>query len=386
MTGAISGVASLAQLLDTQRSISRQQTELSLLNKELNTGRKRDGLIGVALESLQKQGLGSDTIRAQQYRQAAVQSDVYVRAIDATKYRADLYNQSLLNLQTIVNDMNAELLKAQSTVPSVYTVQQGLIDSNLARVESILNTTDGQRFIFGGSAYATKPVKQLTSLDTAALVNGVNGFAAATNSPPRNATFANAIQTVPFTAPVNTAQFAGDGNTNVPGYIVTALDQAAPAAATGQWVYSEVAVSIDDSLNLRFGINATHGAFQNVINGLRNFKMAMRWAQNTPNTYLQNDPSGNAQQYYAQAQAQLQQAVRDLASLTGANGANQSLLASIKETQIQRSDKSVESADLIVAANISEVGTRIKGVQASLEASYITTRDLLNLNLAKFLR
>ncbi|MFM7344994.1 MAG: hypothetical protein ACKO1J_06470 [Tagaea sp.] len=386
MTGAISGVSSLAQLLDTQRAISRQQTELSQLQKELHTGRKRDGLIGVALESLQKQGLSSDTIRAQQYRQSSVQADIYVRAIDATKYRTDLYNQSLLNLQSIVNDMNAELLKAQSTVPSVYSVQQSLIDGALSRVESVLNTTDGQRFVFAGSAYATKPVKTLAGLDNAALVNATNGFAAATNSPPRNATYANAIQTVPFTAPVNTAQFAGDGNASTPGYIATALDSAAPATASGQWIFSEVSVSIDDSLDMRFGINAAHGAFQNMINGLRNFKMALRWAQNTPNTYLQQDPTGNAQKFYAQAQAQLQRVVRDVASLTGTNGANHSLLTTMKETQTQRSDKSVESADLIVAANIGEVGTRIKGVQASLEASYITTRDLLNLNLAKFLR
>jgi flagellin-like hook-associated protein FlgL len=386
MTGSISGVTNYAQLLDTQRSLSRQQTELSFLQKELSTGRKRDGLIGVAFESLQKQGLGSDTIRAQQYRQTSVQANIYQRAIDATQYRTDMYNQSILNLQTIVNDMNAELLKAQTTVPSVYTVQQGLINSALSRVESILNTTDGQRFIFAGSAYATKPVKTLSGLDNAALVAGVNGFAAATNSPPRNATYANAVQTVPFVAPVNTAQFAGDGNTSVPGYIVNSVDSAAPSATTGQWVYSEVGVSIDDSLTVNFGINATHGAFQNLINGLRNFKMAMRWAQNTPNTYLQQDPSGNAQQYYAQAQAQLQQAVRDLASLSGANGANQALLKTIRVNQENLSDTAVASADKIVAVDIGQVGTNIKGVQASLEASYITTRDLLNLNLAKFLR
>jgi flagellin-like hook-associated protein FlgL len=386
MTGSISGVTNYAQLLDTQRSLSRQQVELSQLQKELSTGRKRDGLIGVALESLQKQGLGSDTIRAQQYRQTSVQANVYLRAIDATQYRTELYNQSILNLQNIVNEMNAEVLKAQTTTPGVYSVQQGLVDKALARVESILNTTDGQRFIFAGNAYATKPLKALGGLDNAALVAGVNGFAAATNSPPRNATFANAVQTVPFTAPVNTAQFAGDGNASTPGYIATTLDAAAPAAATGQWVYSEVGVSIDDSFNLRFGINATNGAFQNLINGLRNFKMSLRWAQNTPNTFLANDPSGNAQLYYSQTQTQLQQAVRDIASLSGANGANQALLKQMRTNLDDLSDISVASADKIVAVDIGRVGTSIKGVQASLEASYITTRDLLNLNLAKFLR
>ncbi|MFM8801423.1 MAG: hypothetical protein ACKOEE_12855 [Tagaea sp.] len=145
-------------------------------------------------------------------------------------------------------------------------------------------------------------------------------------------------------------------------------------------------MSIDDNLKLNFGINASHGAFQNLINGLRNYKMALRWAQNTPNTFLQNDPTNNAQPYYAQAQAQLQQAVHDLARLSGTNGANQAMLASIHKSHETISDTAVASADKVVAVDIGKVGTSIKGVQASLEASYITTRDLLNLNLAKFLR
>ncbi|MCM0020247.1 MAG: hypothetical protein NBV67_09660, partial [Tagaea sp.] len=87
-----------------------------------------------------------------------------------------------------------------------------------------------------------------------------------------------------------------------------------------------------------------------------------------------------------QAQAQLQQAVRDIASLSGANGANQALLRQMRTNLEDLSDTAVASADKIVAVDIGRVGTNIKGVQASLEASYITTRDLLNLNLAKFLR
>ncbi|MFM8802153.1 MAG: hypothetical protein ACKOEE_16605, partial [Tagaea sp.] len=204
MTGSFSGVATYAQLLDTQRALSRQQIELNYLQRELSTGRKREGLIGVAMESLQNQGLGSDTLRAQQYRQTSVQSNIYLRSIDATQYRTELYNKSLVTLQSVVNDMNAELLKTQSAPPSVYSVQQGLVDGALARIESILGTNDGQRFIFAGNAYATKPVKTLTGLDNAALAAAVNGFAAATNSPPRNATYASAVQSISFTPPVNT--------------------------------------------------------------------------------------------------------------------------------------------------------------------------------------
>jgi flagellar hook-associated protein 3 FlgL len=386
MAGSITGVTNLAQLLDTQRILSRQQTELGNLQKELSTGRKRDGLIGISLASFQQQGLASDTIRYQQYRQTTIQATIYTRAIDNTQYRTDLYAKSLQSMQDIGNEMRTELLKAQSTTPATYGVQATLVDGALNRLQSILNTTDGQRYIFAGNAFTTAPVRQLNGLDNAALVAGVNGFAAATNSPPRNATYANAIQTTPFTSPVNTAQFAGDGNTNVPGYIVNSLDAAAPSNANGEWIYSQTSISVSDSLNVDFGISATHGAFQNLINGLRNFKMALRWAQNTPNTYLQQDPTGNAQQYIAQAQAQIQRAVSDLGNLAGVNGANQALLRDMRSLQEDTVTSSTISADKIVAVDIGEVGTKIKGVQASLEASYITTRDLLNLNLAKFLR
>ncbi len=380
-----SGVTSLAQLLGIQRNISTQTTELNALQTELSTGRKRDGLIGVALASFQQSGLASDTIRYQQYRQTTVQATIYTRAIDATQYRTDLYAQSLTSLQSIASDMNSELLKTQSTTPATYSVQLALVDGALNRIQSILNTSDGQRYIFGGTAYSTAPMKNLTGLDTAALAAGVNDFGASTNSPPRNATYANAVQSIPFTAPVNAAQFAGDGNTNVPGYIDASLDAAAPSTANGEWVYSQTSVSVADGMNVDFGINAANGAFQNLVNGLRNYKMALRWAQNTPDTYLQNDPTGNAQQYLAQAQAQIQQAMKDIANLSGTNGANQAMLKDMRAIQEDTATAGTISADKIVAVDIGEVGTKIAGVQASLEATYITTRDILNLSLAKYL-
>ena len=101
---------------------------------------------------------------------------------------------------------------------------------------------------------------------------------------------------------------------------------------------------------------------------------------------MQNDPTGNAQQYLAQAQAQIQQAMKDIANLSGTNGANQALLKDIRSIQEDTVTSTTISADKIVAVDMGEVGTKIAGVKASLEASYITTRDLLNLNLAKFLR
>ncbi len=379
------GITSLAQLLGIQRNISTQTTELNALQKELSTGRKRDGLIGVAAGAFQQSGLASDTLRYQQYRQTTVQATIYTRAIDATQYRTDLYAQSLTSLQDIASDMNSELLKTQSTTPATYSVQMALVDGALNRIQSILNTTDGQRYIFGGTAYLTAPMKNLTGLDTAALAAGVNDFGASTNSPPRNATYANAVQSMPFTAPVNAAQFAGDGNANVPGYIDASLDTAAPSTANGQWIYSQTSVSVADGMNVDFGISAANGAFQNLVNGLRNYKMALRWAQNTPDTYLQNDPTGNAQQYLAQAQAQIQQAMKDIANLSGTNGANQAMLKDMRAIQEDTATAGTISADKIVAVDIGEVGTKIAGVQASLEATYITTRDILNLSLAKYL-
>ena len=351
MAGSVSAVTNYAQLLDIQRSLFGQQNELAGLQKELSTGRRRDGLIGIAAVGLQQQGLASDAIRLQQYKQTSVQSTIYLRAIDSATYRTDLYDKSLDGLNKIASDMKSELIKTKSLGPQAYAAQYGLVTGALDRIQSILNQTDGQRSLFAGTAFTTQPVVSLNSLDASppTALPAFNPFTGAPNNgAPRGAFAATAAgttttlntgttfpatavgQTIRFTSGANqglqaqitsvlpagsltfspavgaataaadtfavpymavqtsnslpvTTQFKSDSATLAtdvaPGYIAASL-RTTMITTAGESIGSKPSVYIDDQLKLTYGISASDSAFQNLINGLRNYKVALGQAIN----------------------------------------------------------------------------------------------------------
>jgi flagellin-like hook-associated protein FlgL len=463
MAGSLTSVTNYAQLLDIQRSLFGQQRELAGLQQELSTGRKRDGLVGIAAVGLQQQGLASDAIRIQQYRQTSVQSTIYLRAVDTVEYRTDLYSKALNGLNTIAKDMKSELIKTKSLGPASYAAQYGLVNGALQRIESILNQTDGQRTLFSGSAYGTSPVVSISNLD-ASPPTALPAFAPFTgapgNGPPRGAFTSNAAGTtttivsattfptaaigqairlttganaghlaqitgvlpagtltftpaapaataagdsfaVPYQAiqtnsalPV-TLQFRSDSATVAtdvaPGYINAGLRTTLITTA-GESINQRSTVYIDDQLPMTYGISAAEPAMQNLINGLRNYKIALGHAINTnaaivPPAQQQDIGRINAAiPYLDQAEAQLNKALLDVASLEGVNGGRQAQLVQIRAKHLDVVSTSDVGASRIEAVDIGEVSTRIKGIQTSLEASYITTRQILELSLVRFLR
>lgn len=396
MSGGI-GVTNYAQLLDIQRSLSRQNRELSDLQKETG-GTRRDGFVGIARAAILGDGLGSDTVRVQQFRQSESQSRVYLRAIDSANLRTDIYDKALNELTKIASDVKAEIIKTQSLGPAAYSAQFGAVTGALSRVQSILNQTDGQRFLFGGSAYNTAPVQSLNGLDPSP-PSAMPVFATFTGQPgegpPRDVgqVYANAVQTN-GTLPV-AAIFRSDSATAAtdvaPGYINANLRSQLVNTA-GESIANKPSVFIDDQLNLEFGITASDPAFQNLINGLRNYKMALGTAINANAAVV---PPGQPQDisaipaavpFLAQATVQIDRSLLDVAALSGVNGGRQAQLKEIGEKHNELIDISSEGALALQGVDVGEVATRIKGIQTSLEASYVTTRQILELSLVRFLR
>jgi flagellar hook-associated protein 3 FlgL len=396
MSGGI-GVTNYAQLLDIQRTLSRQNRELSDLGKEVD-GTRRDGFVGIARAAILGDGLGSDTVRLQQFRQSESQSRVYLRAIDSANLRTDIYDKALNELTKIASDVKAEIIKSQSLGPAAYSAQFGVVTGALSRVQSILNQTDGQRFLFGGSAYNTAPVQSLNSLDPSP-PSAVPAFATFAGlpgeGPPRDVgqVYANAVQTN-GTLPV-AAIFRSDSATTAtdvaPGYINPVL-RGQLVNTSGESIANKPSVFIDDQLNLEFGITASDPAFQNLINGLRNYKMALGAAINANAAVV---PPAQPQDisaipaavpYLAQATVQIDRSLVDVAGLSGVNGARQAQLKEIGEKHKELIDISSEGALSLQGVDTGEVATRIKGIQTALEASYVTTRQILELSLVRFLR
>jgi flagellin-like hook-associated protein FlgL len=398
MTSGLGGVANYAQLLDLQRSLSLQNNELSGLQKELG-GTRRDGFVGLARAALNGEGFGSDMVRVQQFRQTTAESTIYLRAVDSAQYRTDLYAKSLGGLNTIAKDIKAEIIKTQSLGPAAYGAQLSLVNSALTRIQSILNQTDGQRFVFGGSSYNTQPVQGLASLDPLP-PTAMPAYATYTGQPgegpPRDVgnVYANAVQTSSTlpAAPIFRSDSATSQTTDVaPGYITPAL-RGQLVNAAGESIANKPSVYIDDQLNMQFGITASEAGFQNLINGLRNYKIALGAAINANAAVVPpaqpQDISAipAAAPFLAQATVQVNRALLDISSLEGVNGGNQAQLVQIRAKHESLIDASKEGASKIEAVDTGDVSTRIKAIQTSLEASYVTTRQILELSLVKFLR
>jgi flagellin-like hook-associated protein FlgL len=192
-----------------------------------------------------------------------------------------------------------------------------------------------------------------------------------------------------------TLQFRSDSATVAtdvaPGYINAGLRTTLITTA-GESINQRSTVYIDDQLPMTYGISAAEPAMQNLINGLRNYKIALGHAINTnaaivPPAQQQDIGRINAAiPYLDQAEAQLNKALLDVASLEGVNGGRQAQLVQIRAKHLDVVSTSDVGASRIEAVDIGEVSTRIKGIQTSLEASYITTRQILELSLVRFLR
>jgi hypothetical protein len=76
----------------------------------------------------------------------------------------------------------------------------------------------------------------------------------------------------------------------------------------------------------------------------------------------------------------------DISSLEGVNGGRQAQLIQIRQKHLDVIDTSDVGAMKIESVDIGEVSIRIKSIQTSLEASYITTRMLLELSFVKFMK
>jgi flagellin-like hook-associated protein FlgL len=141
-----------------------------------------------------------------------------------------------------------------------------------------------------------------------------------------------------------------------------------------------------------YGISAADPAIQNLVNGLRNYKLALGQAINANAAVVPPAQPQDISQiaaavpFLAQAQVQIDKAGQGVADLQGINGGRQAQLVQIKAKHQDVVDTSDVAASTIQSVDIGEVSTRIKGLQTSLEATYLTTQSILNLSLANYLK
>lgn len=337
---AVTGTSQLAMQQAMSRNISLLTTMLNRQNQQLASGLKLDGLIGV---SSQAQELG-----ALKSKLGTVEN--YAAAVKTAANRTDLYALSLekiIDLATDAKDMmikNRDPFFAKTSAPAV---QAGTV---LDQIGTILQTRDGDRFIFSGSNYTTNPLNGTLSALPAVygpgMVPGVD--------------FADPFVPVPDALPLNQPPYLNLGATDVQNYYDT----------------GEVGLYIDDNERLSYGVSATEPGFQRVIDAVLRFRDA------TADLGV-DDPNYTAR--VDDAMKQIDLALSDLKSTASRNGYKQQQLEEVQEHHARNTDLLKIRIGGIQDADTSEVATSIAGLQAALEASYMVTSRMLQLSLVNYL-
>lgn len=339
---AVTGTTQLAMQQAMSRNISLLTTMLNRQNQQLATGLKLDGLIGV---SGQAQELGS-------LKSKLGTVENYSDAVKTAANRTDLYALSLEKIIDLATDAKDMMIKNRDPFFAATSAPDVQAATLLDQIGSILQTKDGDRYIFSGSNYNTNPLNgTLSDLPTVYGPGAVPGVTPGYDVP---------FQPVPDSAPLNQPPYLNLGATDIQNYYDT----------------NEVGLYVDDNERLSYGVSAVEPGFQRVIDAVLRFRDATAdLGVDDPNYQVRVDDAAK----------QLDLALSDLKSTASRNGYKQQQLEEVQERHARATDLLKIRIGGIQDADTAEVATAIAGLQSTLEASYMVTSKMLSLSLVNYL-
>lgn len=345
---AVVGTTQFALQLDVTRSIKLLNLELNRQNQQLGSGRIVDGLVGVASQSLE---LG-------QLKSQLGTVDNYKSGVQIVQNRVDIYAFTIEEIIDIGTEAQDTMIKNRDPHFAATAAPRAQAEVLLDRIGNLLQVKDGDRYLFAGANYTTNPINgSLSQLPTAYAAGAVPGaFTPVTG----NASF-------PITGYGARANFFLNNGT--PAFSAAVYDEFFDTASTT--LYS------DDAEQVTYGVAAAESGFQRLIDAVVRFRDATADITTAPNTY---------QARIDDARNQVLTALTDLKSIASRNGYKQQQLKEIQERHDRSMDVLRTRIGGIENADIAEVSVNIKNLQTSLEASYVITRDSLQLSLVNFLR
>lgn len=316
----ITGISSASILSQTIAALNNQQSTMSDLTQQLSSGLRSTDL--TKFTPYESDNLINSKGLISKY-------ESYNAAIESVQPRLSVYTSSLLSLEQLVKTTQSLVNNTQNFSAALDAGLPQQISVAIDQTAYYLNQQVGSRYIFSGTRYSTQPVGDIKALPL----------------PP--------AETFPATTPT------------LPPY-----DNQAPGSNAN--AYTQDNVSLDDNLQLAYGIPSTDPAIQNLIQGLRF-------------AYAASQDQSNYVAYMAQAQQYLDTALTGIRSLEADVAGNQKVLAQTKKDHQNSIDLLQTQVDAIQNANINEVATKISFYQTQLQASYAATGKLASLSILAYL-
>lgn len=306
-------VTSISQLQQIVQNITSLQSQGNTLEQEVSTGLKSQSYSGIAPQAEQLVDLNA--LNSQQQG--------YINTINSVNTQLSTMNLATSTMSSLVTQFAGELeTNAYNTTGATIQSQAQTL---LSQIGDYLNTSDGEGYVFSGSATSTPPY------DSSGLPNPGNLTTAVNGAPPDG-------------------YYAGNSD-----------------IASAQ---------IDSNLNVQYGVTAANPAFEQVIRVLNFIANSSGFNQDSP-TDVAN--VNTAQQMLTAAGTQIQQ-------ITSQIGLNQSELNG--ELQVQQQSQSMVQGNIsnITQANSATVIAQLDTLQTQLEASYQTVNILQGLSLANYIK
>lgn len=337
---AVTGTTQLAMQQAMSRNISLLTTMLNRQNQQLSSGLKLDGLIGV---SSQAQELGA-------LKSKLGTAENYTEAVKTAQNRTTLYALSLEKIIDLATDAKDMMIKNRDPFFAATAAPAAQAATLLDQIGSILQTRDGDRYIFSGTNYNANPLNG--TLSDLPAVYGSGAVPGVDYDVP--------FQPVPDSVPL--AQ---------PPYLNLGAD------VQSYYNINDVGLYVDDSERLSYGVSAVEPGFQRVIDAVLRFRDA---------TADLGVDDANYTARVDDAAKQLDLALSDLKSTASRNGYKQQTLGEVQDRHARAIDLLKVRIGSIQDADPAEVATSIAGLQAALEASYTVTSRTLQLSLVNYLR
>jgi len=343
----VTGSTQLAQQTLFTRNISLLTQELNKQNDQLGSGRYAGGLIGVSQRALELGDLKSQLGTVQNY----------TSGVQTAQNRVGIYATTIEKIIDIATDAQATMIKNRDPFFAATAAPAVQAQTILNQIGSLLQVKDGSRFLFGGTDYTVNPINgQLGGLATTYAANAVPGAAG---------------YPVPFAAAATSGAYPPAPYAAANFYVGTTGTLANTFNFQGITLYS------DDTEQVTYGVSAAEGGFQQLVDAVIRFRDATQ------------DIAGNPSNYQARvddARTELATAINSLKTIASRNGYVQQQLQEIQDRHAHSQDVLKTRIGSIENVDVAAVSVTIKNLQSSLEASYVITRDTLQLSLVNYLK
>lgn len=335
----ISRVSTYGTLAGNLQTLRRQQETFSLKASQLNTGQQYSTLIEYREQISQilvfQQDINGKTATIDRLTIAETVIRNYDTTLEGFDDRIDTLQRIIEDSRGFNSDINPELYQRWREQNSEY------FDNFLRDVNDLINTRVGGRYIYSGSAYNTRPIRDLSA--------------------------------EPLPATANPAAFTLLNRDQIPSYATLSPVPAPIVPPVDARIDDGQFISLDAS-GVSYGETFTHEGFQRLFTGFLHFKTA-----------LERPVESERISFLDEAASLLTEAKNQLQILREREAFNLQLV-----TQAQsdfRTERNLQENFLAAITQISpeEVTVEISALRNQIEATYRTISVQDRLSIANFL-